>query len=255
MDEELREQERRAEREPGPEAWRAAARACLRRGLVRRALEWARGEPGSAEHEAAALGLAARLGCELRPPGPTRAEVFRTPHGHDLALIPAGTYLEEGARAWASLLRPGSDRAPLRPVHLPDYLIAVEPVEPTFTEVADAPLAELRARGGRLATPAEWKKAWRGGVYLDGDRTRTRPNPEPDRLVPEVLGSGVSGYGFVSPYGLLYLAVSASEWELAEEGALCLTGFDLGRYQARYPGRGPFPVTLRAVLDLPADPD
>lgn len=167
------------------------ARALVRVGRPARALA-VLGALDEREREAAGRALAGALALEWVGivGGTDRFSADDLP-GLDLVLVHAGAFLDDGAAGLVSSLLERQSRADLRRVVVSAFLAAVD-----FSghEVATWS-ARARDFGGRLPTPAEWKKLWRGGLFLDGDASAQAPNPDPDRLLP------VDEAPIHSPYG------------------------------------------------------
>jgi formylglycine-generating enzyme required for sulfatase activity len=122
----------------------------------------------------------------------------------------------------------------------PNFTYSVKPGREnypvTYISWYDA-VAFLRWCGLRLPTEGEWEKTLRGGIYLDGDKTKQRKNPLPERKYPwgneSPNAKGVyrcncdgkddrfpctapvgSFDKFNSPYGACDMAGNVAEWTL-----------------------------------------
>ncbi len=210
MDGELQRLERAVEADPDDDdACVALARAYLRAGRPRPALALARAFPAleaSGEREAAARGVATALGLAWIgvEAGQDR---FRAPGETVLVLVPAGAFLDDGAAGEVSSLETRQARADLRRVRVPELLVAVDARPEADRDAARAAASRL---GGRLPTLVEWKKLWRGGLFLDGDGTARLANPAPDRLLP-TLERAAEQVTVEGPYGARF-DLGACEW-------------------------------------------
>lgn len=173
------------------------ARACVRIGRPLRALA-VLGPLDPGERDAAGRALAAALGVEWGGVVDGTDRFFardpQTPFvGRDLVLVHAGAFLDDGEAGLVSSLSERIGRADVKRVVVPAFLAALEPEgapDPAALQVVVA------AAGGRLPTAQEWKKLWRGGVFLDGDESQRVENPAPDRLVPQLESPGFGQPGF-----------------------------------------------------------
>ncbi|MBL4850441.1 MAG: hypothetical protein JKY65_33405 [Planctomycetes bacterium] len=243
MDADLRRLERSAAEAPH-DLERAAdlARGYLRAGQPLEALTFARACEGSL-HEEAAAALGAQLGLKLVRLSPSETYLHPRDRSEEV-LVPAGAFLDEGLAASSSSLSPGGERSALARVELPAFLISTYSLPFPTREAAEKRLAR---EGDRLPTAAEWKKSWRGGLFLDGDALARVQNPEPDRLRPSGLSAGRGLER--SPYGVVFLSAGGGhEWCADSSEWVCALADD-GRYRVP-PGRGLPPGARRVrVLD------
>ncbi len=254
VDVELQRLERAVEADPeDDDACAALARAYLRAGRPRPALSLARALPAlQAEREAAARGVAAALGLAWIgvEAGQDR---FRAPGETVLVLVPAGAFLDDGPAGEVSSLETRQARADLRRVGVPELLVAVDARLEGDRDAARAAASRL---GGRLPTLVEWKKLWRGGLFLDGDATARAPNPAPDRLLPtlERVAEPILAAQVVDgPYGARF-DLAACEWTYGdgEKGGV----FDRSTWRYHVSLRTPAErrgrrLVWRLVRDLP----
>ncbi len=150
------------------------------------------------EREAAGEALAQALGLEWRGVVDGVDRFGHVPGSAlHLVLVHAGAFLDDGEGFLASSLLQRQERADLRRVVVPALLAESGAREQLCGTVRDDPFG---ARGGRLPRAGEWKKLWRGGLFLDGDASARVPNPDPDRLLPQGVADE-PGVRARSPYG------------------------------------------------------
>jgi len=254
VDDAIRRLERTLAEAPGRDVALDLARACLRAGRPARALAVARvaGEPPERLEAARALGR--RLGLEEARLADGLVRFRRAGLG-ELVVVPGGAFLEDGPTAWTSSLTPGSSRATLRRVVLPDLVVAIEAVPAVGPSAREA---RALLGGARLPTATEWKKAWRGGLFLDGDLAAARPSRDPDPIGPwGAADPPGGGRGLArSPYGIRF-DLAATEW-IEDEGPPRGIGWHEGvRFEvslATADDRAGRRLAARAVYDLPPDP-
>jgi hypothetical protein len=215
------------------DAARELARVRLRAGRPLEALTLARVGGDRELHGQAAEALGERVGLRFAELQDGFERYVFSPQANDpenqWVLVPGGAFLQEQkARAETSLLgKGGGQRAPLKPVTVPDLLMARRPLPNLDPDLARR---SATAMGARLPTPDEWKKAWRGGLYLDGDETQQRPNPHPDLISPWGLGEPNIHDDYARPYGIQFGWMAMGWWEFAQGGRVGL-GFRAGHYQ------------------------
>lgn len=247
MDDALSRLERAHEADPDdPTLAVELARARLRAGRPLGALA-VLGPLDPRERAAAGEALAAALGLEWLGvvDGVDRFRHARRPPDVELVLVHAGAFLDDGDGYLASSLLQRQERADLKRVVVPAFMAGVSALHAPAAGPRQDPFGRL---GGRLPRAVEWKKLWRGGLFLDGDASARVPNPDPDRLLPQGA-AGEPGVRARSPYG-------AELFTWGVEALIDGRGGVFDQASGRYlvpsaHGRSTAPL-YRMVLDLPA---
>ncbi len=199
-------------------------------------------------------------------PTPTPQRISATPLEPELVFIPGGRFLMGSDKAHDPEAH--DDELPQHEVYIPDFHIARYPItNMQYKRFVDAtghdvprgwnrllrtyPLGKGRhpvvgvtwhdavaycewlsrttRKRYRLPSEAEWEKAARGGLFLDGDASARVPNPNPRRIYPcgdrfdrrkcNCEESGIGGTTPVdrypagaSPYGVMDMAGNVWEW-------------------------------------------
>lgn len=223
------------------------ARARLRAGRPLGALA-ALGPLDPRERDAAGQALASALGLEWRGvvDGVDRfGHVKRLPRLH-LVLVHAGAFLDDGEGFLASSLLQRQERADLKRVVVPAFL--AEALAGQLMTTEPLPQDPVGPRGGRLPRATEWKKLWRGGLFLDGDASARVPNPDPDRLLPHGVADDEGGGRARSPYGAEFFLHGCEALLDGRGGVFDEAG---GRYLVPSARDNPRPVCFRMIRDVP----